>query len=361
MKVGVLGCGNAGLEFAGTLTKNGHDVHLAAVPEHDTNIRVLTGLGGLYVDDTTTKEATSEFVRLHRIDADHIAAIKQSQVLFLVVPAFAQDVYFEDIVRHAPDGQVVVVEPGRFGALRLAYMMKQINRAIDSIYITETSNFLYAAKTKGVGHIWLRGLKKQLHLAAVPARTTTEALDVLQPLNHKYVAANHVLETSLTDFNPALHSITTLMNLARLESMGPYRTHGYGVTPQVGKLLDAADAERCAVAKAYHVPVRSMIDQLHENYGLSGENAYETLVSAPVYRNQMTPDSAHHRYVSEELPYGLVPFLELGGLVGIQMPVSEAILSLGSVANGRNYRREGRHLSALGLSGLEPEDILALL
>ena len=45
MKIAVLGAGNGGQAFAGSLTLSGHDVHLAAVPEHDTQIRVLQTFG----------------------------------------------------------------------------------------------------------------------------------------------------------------------------------------------------------------------------------------------------------------------------------------------------------------------------
>ena len=56
MKIVVLGAGNGGQAFAGSLTLSGHDVHLAAVPEHDTQIRVLQTFGAYSLKVAPRKE-----------------------------------------------------------------------------------------------------------------------------------------------------------------------------------------------------------------------------------------------------------------------------------------------------------------
>jgi opine dehydrogenase len=75
----------------------------------------------------------------------------------------------------------------------------------------------------------------------------------------------------------------------------------------------------------------------------------------------MTPRSAQHRYVTEEIPYGLVPISEIASILEIPTPNIDAIIALASTINGEDYRATGRHLSTLGLGRMTPEQLLATL
>ena len=57
------------------------------------------------------------------------------------------------------------------------------------------------------------------------------------------------------------------------------------------------------------------------------------------------------RYVTEDVPYGLVPIAELGRLAGVPTPVAQALTALASAALGRNFAGEGRTLERMGLEG----------
>lgn len=361
MRVAVLGAGNAGQAFAGGLTLSGHDVHLAAVPGHDQQIQVIRTFGGVLVEGSTASGKPGGFARIAQVDTDVTGAIAAAEVAFVVVPAFAQDGYFAALAEHAPDGQIVVIQPGKFGALRLAQVMREVGRDPGSLLITETDTFLYAAKIHGLDRIWLRGIKHELPIAALPASRTAEAVDRLQPLHPQYVAAANVLATSTGDPAYALHPVTTLLDLSRIEQSGPYRTKAYSITPQVGRMVTAVDDERCAVATALGLSPQTILEQARSMYGLQGDDVYEALIGTTVHVDQMTPRDAHHRYVAEEVPYGLVPLSELGTLVGVATPNIDAVIALAGTVNGVDYRAEGRGLASLGLHGSTPAELTASL
>ena len=354
----MLGAGNGGLAFAGGQTLKGNEVHLAAVPDHADQIRVVQTFGGVLVEGASASGLEGGFARIARADTDVAAAIEFGEVIFVVVPGFAQEPYLRAVAEHAPRDALVVIEPGKFGSFRLAELMRAAGRDPGEILIAETSTFLYAAKVHGLDHIWLRGIKNELPLSALPADRTPEAIERLRPIHPQYVPAANVLDTSTQDPSYALHPVTTLLNLARLETMGPYRTRAYDITPQTGRMVEAVDAERCAVAQAYGLRPSSLLEQGAAMYGLVGDSVFEMLSSSTVHVDQMTPRDARHRYVSEEVPYGLVPLRELGVLAGLDMPATDSIITLASVVNGEDYRATGRHLDSMGLAGLTPEEIL---
>lgn len=358
MRIAVLTAGNAGQAFAGGLTLNGHEVHLAAVPGHDEQIRVIQTFGGVLVEGTTAAGKPGGFAEIARVDTDVAEAIRNAEVAFVVAPAFGQDTYFSLIVEHARDGLVVVIQPGKFGALRLVQMMREAGRDPRSVLITETDTFLYAAKIHGLDRIWLRGVKNVLPLAAWPSTRTDEAVELLHAVHRQYVAAPNVLATSVSDAAYALHPVTTLLDLSRLETMGPYRTRAYSITPGVGRMVEAVDDERVRVAGALGIDSPSLLRQLCDMYDLGGATVYEAISKTTVHVDQVTPRSADHRYVTEEIPYGLVPMSELGRLVGVPTPNIDATITLASTVNGVDYRATGRQLSSLGLEGVGPSDLV---
>lgn len=361
MRISVLSAGNAGQAFAGGLTLSGHDVHLAAVPEHDEQIRVIQTFGGVLVEGSTAAGKEGGFAPIARVDTDVAAAVAHAEVTFLVAPAFGQEVYFHQIVAHAPDDQIVVIQPGKFGALRLAQLMREAGRDPDSLLITETDTFLYAAKIHGLDRIWLRGIKSQLPLAALPHTRTEEALETLRTIHPQYVAAPSVLSTSMSDAAYAIHPVTTLLDLSRIEAAGPYRTKAYSITPGVARMVEAVDAERVQVAQALGVETEPVFDQIKAMYGFPGDSLYEVLNNTTVHVDQMTPRSAQHRYVTEEIPYGLVPISEIAAHLGLATPNIDAVIALASTINGEDYRATGRHLSTLGVGEMTMEGWLRTL
>ena len=78
-----------------------------------------------------------------------------------------------------------------------------------------------------------------------------------------------------------------------------------------------------------------------------------------VFKDSPAPDRLDHRYVAEDVPYGLVPLAELGRTAGIRTPVADALTTVASVALQRDYRAEGRTLEQMGLAGLSAEEIQA--
>jgi opine dehydrogenase len=73
------------------------------------------------------------------------------------------------------------------------------------------------------------------------------------------------------------------------------------------------------------------------------------------------PASLDHRYVHEDVGYGLVPFAALGRLAGVPTPTIDAIVHLVSEATGIRYGESGLTLPKMGLAGKRPEDLAQFL
>jgi opine dehydrogenase len=73
------------------------------------------------------------------------------------------------------------------------------------------------------------------------------------------------------------------------------------------------------------------------------------------------PENLKDRFVTEDVPYGMVLFSTVGDLLGIPTPTHDAVIQLASVVNRTNYWKMGRGISELGLSRFDKKGLKKFL
>jgi opine dehydrogenase len=348
MIITILGAGHGGQAMAADLTLAGHEVRLAAVPEHATNIRLLEAFGCIILEGKTSTGSPIGPAKPAMITTDIPAALKHAQIVMIVVPAFGQDVYMNSVLNYGEKGQIIVFNPGKFGTLAFAKKLKDAGRLNDFI-IGETSSLIYAAKTKGLGHVNIKAVKSELPFAAFPSIKTGEALWKLMDVYPQFMPATNVLATSIDAPGLIIHPISTLLNMSRIEQMGPYRNSHYDITHGVANIMESVDNERMKIAKSLCYETYSFVETMQIMYKVKPGNVYETMYQISGHNVQMAPESLQHRYISEDIPYGLVTLASLGKLLDIPTPGIDAIVNIASMANKIDYWKTGRTIDKLGL------------
>src|SRR2546427_645801 len=210
-------------------------------------------------------------------------------------------------------------------------------------------------------------VKRFLQVASLPASRVERVLGPLRAAFPQVVAAPSILTTGLTNMNATLHVANMVGNIGRLEGSGnAYRFYAEGYTPSLITLLEALDAERLAVARAYGAQVPGIHQWLLTTYGLGGDSLRETfnrLTHEPTgpYQWTATPASLQHKYVIEDVPCGLVAMSELGRAAGVATPVIDGLITLTSTMLRRDFRSEGRNLAQLGLTGRTVGEIRSIV
>lgn len=352
MKIAVLGAGHGGQAMAADLTISGHEVRFAAIAEHSKNLTVIKAFGGIYVEGVTSSGKPPGFAKIDMITTDVAAAINGAEVIMVVVPAFGQEIYMREIINHGEKGQIVVFNPGKFASLYFARLLKNAGRYGDFI-ISETDNLIYAAKMSGPGHVRIKACKTDLYYAAFPSVDTALGLSKLLYLFPQFTPAKNVLQTSIDDTGITLHVITTLMNTSRIEQMGPYRNSHYDITPSIGKVITKVDEERLLVSKTLRYETMSFCESFEMCYGVKGKNAYDVIMSVQAYNVQTSPDGLKHRYISEEVPFGLVPIASIARIAGIKTPGIDCFIQLASMANEIDYWSDGRSAETMDIEDFD--------
>jgi opine dehydrogenase len=206
-------------------------------------------------------------------------------------------------------------------------------------------------------------LKGGLFVAAVPASDTGYVMRALSDVYPALKAAKNVLQTSLQNGNPVIHPTVSLLNAALIErTQGDFYFYEEGITPAVGRLLEAIDQERIAIGEQLGVDVIPE-PQTGCIQGYMIETSYDLgYIEAPGFQGIKAQSKLDHRYIHEDVGYGLVFLQKLGEQIGVQTPNIAAVIQLASTLMGRDYLTEApRTMESLGLSGYTPEEIEYLL
>src|SRR5262247_4560145 len=113
-------------------------------------------------------------------------------------------------------------------------------------------NFPYSLGWPEPTRVKMTITKRFLQIASLPSTRIDAVMATLGPMFPSAIAAPSVLTTGLTNMNATLHVANMVGNIGRLEATGnKYRFYAEGYTPSLITLLEALDAERLAVARAY--------------------------------------------------------------------------------------------------------------
>jgi len=172
------------------------------------------------------------------------------------------------------------------------------------------------------------------------------------------VAGTNVLATSLENIGAVFHPALTILNAGWIEATrGDFEYYLQGITPSVAKILEKIDAERMAVARALGVRSVSAREWLYLSYDSPGADLYDAIRNTRSYAGIKAPAGINHRYIWEDVPMSLVPIASLGAQLGVETPMIDTVIDLGSVLLGTDFRATGRTVESLGLAGMTVKEI----
>jgi opine dehydrogenase len=357
----ILGAGNGGLAAAADLVRRGFQV--ALYNRSPGALEPLREQGGVRYEGVIGEG----FAPLAQITTDLSGVVAEADFIMACVPATAHAFLARALAPHLKDGQRVLLNPG--GMLGSLAFLRELRQAgfVGQLHLGETGTLTTICRKPDPASIRVTSVLREVPFAALPGRdsagyaeTVRDAVPNLQPLEH-------ILATGLTNVNAVLHPPAMLLAAAWIEHSGGDFYYYYDTaTPSVGRLMAALDRERLAVAAAWGVQVEPFLD-LFARIGSTSREAAEAgdheraLRDSTPNRYIKAPPDLSHRYMLEDIPFGVVPLADLGRAAGVDLPVTEALITLASTITDHDFRAEGRTLPRLGLASQPPESILRLL
>lgn len=340
-RIAVLGAGNAGRAMAAYLSLCGRTVSL--YNRWDTEINDIES-GEIQVSGWADQR-----VHVDLVTTDIATAVDGASLICIVVPAFAHHYMAESIAPYLQEDQVVLVHPGLVGgALAVGNELRRLRSDIQAP-VAETFTSIFACRLRP-GGVHIRQVLDDVAVGVYPKSKTASVVSRLNNVfGDRLTAASSVLETSMNNRNPVYHCPTMLANIARSEA-GEELAFANAVSPGVLRLIEGVDAERYTIGQRLGVPVISFYDSLIRRLGRD-EGSLDRQIKAVFLPGGASPlpTQLTHRYVSEDVPYGLVPWIRLGEWLGLETRVMQSVATSLSVAAGIDYFSSGLQLTDLGI------------
>jgi opine dehydrogenase len=204
----------------------------------------------------------------------------------------------------------------------------------------------------------------KLQFAALPGERTKECSKTFKNLFPDITARKNVLETSLTNFNAILHPPGMIMNAGWIEfTKGNFSYYCEGGTPAIARVIEEVDQERVAICKKINYQTDRFLDFFYKA-GATSESAfksgslYQALQESEPNRFIRAPENLIHRYLTEDVPFGIVPMAYFGGMLGVPTPAINALIELTSIIRETPYRQTGWTLEKMGIEGMNLKDLL---
>jgi opine dehydrogenase len=354
--IAIMGAGHGGLAAAADLGKRGFDVRLHA--RRKESLAPIRDQGGILA-----KGVQTGLVPVPMLTTDVAEAVDGADLVMLVVPSVAHEFYADVLAPLLRPDLPVFVNPGHTGGG--LHFVKCLRNAgyCDAVRTCESVTLTYICRKTGPAEIDIFSYVKNLKFAAFPGKHAEALFAAIKPLYPEIQLRSSVLETALININAVFHAPGMLMNAGWIEDTGgDFLFYREGITPAVGRVTEAVDRERLAIADALGIASSSFLDNFLQA-GLTTQAAADSgdisraCIESEPNKSIKSPPSLDHRYIHEDVGYGLVPFAAFGDLAGIETPTIDAIIHLCSQLVGIPFSETGLTLDKMGLGGLKPDDL----
>lgn len=339
MKVAVIGAGSIAYGNAALLCQNGHQ----PVIWSPSNSRAKSLLAGSKL--TSTGAIVGSFSP--EVALDVRKALECCRVVLIAVPGYGHRAVIDAIVPHLTGEHVVIISAHlSFSAL---YLSKCLAQRKVSIPIIAWSTTITTGRQADDSSVKVGNVRSTVDIAVVPTSESQRGLSICRELfGDRFAPKKNLLAISLSNLNPQDHMGIALCNLTRIER-GEHWLQNQNITSTVGKLLEALDQERLAIADRYGLKVRTIFDHFAMSFDISGGSVGDMSQRLHERGNDSPgPTSLSTRYVTEDVPFGLAPTLMLAEFAGTPVPLHRAGVLLFDAMYGRSFAEENDILPELG-------------
>lgn len=351
MNIAVIGAGNGGQAIAGYAALKGYKVTL--FDRNEAKVKELLVKGSIEL-----RGQINGVGYITHFTSKIEEAVADADLVMITTVANAHAEIAKAMAPYIKDGQIIILNPGRTcGTLVFKQALKDAE-CNTRYYLGEAQTLVYACRIIENGIVNVIGVKDEVLLAALPASDTDHIIKKINPLYPCFIKTDNVLRTGLENIGAIFHPCVCLFNTATIERQNEFYFYR-DMTEQVASFIEKFDAERLAVGKAYGIELLGARDWIKFAYkDTVGETLCDRMKNNPAYYDIKGPGSIFTRQLTEDIPTGVLPIMELGEAAGVSTPLFRAMMSVIESLLDMDFHTDGRSLRNLGLEGMNKEEIV---
>jgi opine dehydrogenase len=328
MQVAILGAGGVACAMAALLVSHGHQPVLWSPSGKGT--RDLRGA------DLVASGALD--LRFRPQLADDVAgAVRGARAVVLALPANGHRRVIDALMPHVQDGQTIIVSAQlSLGAL---YLFRAVQAQGTAATVIAWGTTVVMGRRSGPAQVQIGGIRERVETAVLPPDQAGDGLARCRTLfGDRFLPAPSLIAVALGNLNPPVHMANALCNLTRIEKAEAWANYD-GITPAVARLIEGLDAERLALAAEFGVPVRSVQTHFRQSFGLPDGLSLAQMAALVHQRRNGPPGPTDlsTRFVTEDLPFGIVQIIALAASRRMDVPLHQAGLRIFDALYGCDF------------------------
>lgn len=352
MKIAMVGAGNAGCAVAADLTMKGHELTLIKTSHamHDDNFNYLLENNGKMTLNEFGEMKTANIAKVTR----DVSEIRGNEVVIIYIQTNFHEQLIQRLAPYFEDDQIVLINPGY---LSTAYMLKHCSDKKLIIAEAESSFIDGRIMEPGLFRVGFRNVRNPIGI--YPSSRREEAIAKLDQLQERFVYLNSVVEAALHNPNLIVHTVGSVMSIPRIEMAKDqfcmYHEAYTRKNPATWAVLEKLDAEKMDVLEKLgfdrlpYVEACKLRNSLDDN--MDAKEVFLNYAEMPT--RAKGPAKVDSRYISEDVPQGLVMLEALGKALGVATPICTSLIEIAGAALGRSMRAEGRTPEKLGVENIQ--------
>lgn len=336
MNITIIGTGNGGQALAGHFALLGHKVTLYG--RDLSKISIVAETKSIHLT-----EAINGVGYLFNVTDELSIALFDADLIMVATTADAHRLLAKQMAPYLRDNQAIVLNPGRtLGALDFSHTLYKHTNC--RVYIAEAQSLIYACRAETPGNVRIIGVKDKVLLSAYPARDTKYVCELVNEVYNCFEPTANILVTSLENIGAIFHPAVILFNAAAIERGNLFYFYN-DMTPTIAYFLEKLDQERLAIGKAFGINLKTVFEWVSFAYtGIEGDTLCEKMQNNPAYYKILAPTTLNSRLLTEDIPTGILPMVELGEIANVPTPLMQSILNLSGALLGVDFKINGRTL-----------------
>ncbi|WP_186644287.1 NAD/NADP-dependent octopine/nopaline dehydrogenase family protein [Fluviispira vulneris] len=351
-KIAVIGCGHGGQALAGHFSILGHSVNLYAHPRHLGGYEAVNRNGGVQCQGVV-----QGFGKLNLVTTNIEKALKNTEYIFIALPVPAHEAIFINMLPYIESNQIVINLSGHFSGIFQYDILKRSGWEKE-ILIADITSFPYACRSEKPSFANILAIKNKMGISSLNYSHGQEIKTAIQDFFPcELVTMSSFIETGLYDPCGISHPPSVLFNAGRIGNKEEYYFYKDGVSIETARFLEKIDEDRINIGKNLGFKLPPYYQVMNDYYGLSHKSIYDFFKNSPIHnKNKLNPKSLNDRYISEDVPFSLVPWYSLGQSAGYESSAMRNIIDITSILNQVDYLSAGRiitkdHLKAYKICG----------
>lgn len=341
VKIAVLGCGHGGQALCAHFTQQGMDVVLFADAKHPGGLLEIQKNGGI-----ECKGELNGFYKLKHTTTKIENAIKNSKYIFISLPVQAHESIFLEMLPYLNESQMIFNLSGHFSGIYQYKLLNKLNFKKKPM-IADITSFPYVCRSYKPGIANIYAIKKKMGIASVNKFIAQEMITCINPIfPSKLKLLNDFFEAGLYDPSGVTHPPTVLFNAARISNKCEFYFYKDGICKETANFLEKIDDDRVKIGKIMGYSLPKYHEVMNSYYNLKCKNIFNFFKNSKIHNKcKFTPENLNSRYMSEDVPYSLVPWFSLGLSVGFESRIMKNLIEISSIINRIDYLKTGRFIT----------------